>query len=337
MPTRTTALDSPEAEVSTIRRELYHAVPGALARTLLVTYAMLAAAFALALGTGSALGYAVGFALVVAVQTRLAMFMHEGAHWLVDADKTVNDRLANWLAAFPIGMTVERYRASHLQHHARLGTADDPDFTALCLPPVEQGVGASVLACLTGWRHVKLVQKYLGERDAEAGPSRAPSSASSVIGRIGSQGLLFGIGVLAGQWWAYFVLWLLPLATFGVLINEVRSVVEYTPLLPRGADGASMPLTPITRTVRAGWFARNWFAPLHFHYHHEHHLHPGVPFSRLPELHQHLVATGYYATRPELLCDGYGPILGALWTRYRPGPSRLQLARDGATYVARGG
>src|SRR5439155_533066 len=257
MPTRTTALDSPEAEVSTIRRELYHAVPGALARTLLLTYTMLAAAFALALGTGSALGYAVGFALVVAVQTRLAMFMHEGAHWLVDANKTVNDRLANWLAAFPIGMTVERYRASHLQHHARLGTADDPDFTALCLPPVEQGVGASVLACLTGWRHVKLVQKYLGERDAEAGPSRAPSSASSVIGRIGSQGLLFGIGVLAGQWWAYFVLWLLPLATFGVLINEVRSVVEHTPLLPRGADGASMPLTPITRTVRAGWFARN--------------------------------------------------------------------------------
>src|SRR5439155_1184721 len=123
MPTRTTALDSPEAEVSTIRRELYHAVPGALARTLLLTYTMLA-------------------------------------------------------------------------------TADDPDFTALCLPPVEQGVGASVLACLTGWRHVKLVQKYLGERDAEAGPSRAPSSASSVIGRIGSQGLLFGIGVLAGQWWA---------------------------------------------------------------------------------------------------------------------------------------
>jgi fatty acid desaturase len=321
---------APSAVDEQTLRSLYAPIPGAVGRAFVLTYAALAAAFGVALWSESVAGYLAGFIIAVAVQTRLAVIMHEGAHWLLHPDKRVNDRLSNWLAAFPIGTTIGTYRRNHLPHHTHLGTTDDPDFTALCLPPIEKGLLASVRDCVTGWRHVQLFFKYTAQRGEGGATDGAPVG---LAGRLAWQGALLGIAATARQPWAYVLIWLVPLFTFGVLINEVRSIVEHTPLLEPTAGPQR--LEPTARTVLAGWPGRTWIAPLWFHYHLEHHLFPGVPFSRLPELHKTLLAGGYYAAHPQLLWSGYLPILSVLWRCFRRPQQRPQVTIENGVYFAR--
>jgi len=317
-------------------RRLHARVPGAPLRVLILTYALLAAAYAIALASGTPVGYVVGFALVVAVQTRMAALMHEGAHGLVHADRTTNDRITNWLAAFPIGMTVEAYRRNHIRHHLRLGTNHDPDFVRLCVPPIERGLVPAVVRGVSGWRHAQLLFKYVGDSDAIASEAeRTPWTSVGARGLV--QGGLFTAGVLAGQPWAYLGIWVAPLLTVAVLINELRTMVEHTPLLDRSSSSDSARLNPIARTVHASWLARQLVAPLNFHYHHEHHLYPGVPFSRLPDLHRALASTGYYDRNPGVLWRGYGAVLRALWSTYGPRRRPLQLGIENGTFVAHPG
>ncbi len=316
-------------------KRLYDPVLGAATRALVVSHLGLVAAFAVSLLGATVLSYAIGFVIAVAVQTRLAVFMHEGAHWLVHSNKRRNDVLTDWLAAFPIGTTVDTYRRNHLRHHTNLGTPEDPDFVALCLPPMQHGLLASIVGCLSGWRHAQLFLKYVDQRP-DGGERSGSGTSASIIGRLVWQAALFGTTLVAGQPWVYVVVWVLPLVTCGVLINELRSIIEHTPLATRAAAGAVEALEPITRTVRAGWPGRTWIGPLNFHYHLEHHLYPGVPFSRLPELHAVLVERGYYAERPELLYDGYGSILWALWRRFRRAHQRPRITVENGVHVAHG-
>jgi len=314
-------------------RRLQVPLPGAALRAVAVSHLGLVAAFALPLLAPSLPAYAVAIVLAIGVQTRLAVLMHEAAHGLLHRDRGRNDRLGNWLAAYAIGTTVETYRANHLQHHANLGTPQDPDFTTLCVPPIRRGLAASVVGCLTGLRHAQLMRKYLGPTDAA--PGATGHALASLVGRVVWQGALLGACVAAGQPLVYVVVWVLPLFTVSVLINELRSVVEHTPLV-----GAAVPdeeLPSITRTVRAGWIGRTWIGPLNFHYHLEHHLHPRVPFSRLRELHEVLLERGHYEDRPELLCDGYGQVLRAVWERYRHPRTRPRISIEDGTYVIHGG
>jgi fatty acid desaturase len=315
------------------RRRLYTPVPGAVLRAFAGVYLGIIVTFTLALWAHSPAAYVAAFIIAVAVQTHLAVLMHEGAHWLLHPDKATNDRLTNWLAAFPIGTTVAAYRCNHLRHHTYLGTPDDPDFVALGLPPIRAGLAASVLGCLSGARHLRLLVKYYTQ--ARTVDAQQPVAPSGLAGRLLWHGGLFGIAAWAGQPWAYVLVWLLPLATFGVLINEVRSIVEHTPLIGPLAPGGTERLEPTTRTVVAGWLGRLWIGPLNFHYHLEHHLYPGVPFSRLPDMHAALRASGYYTERPDLLYDGYRPILAAVWRRYRQPQSRPEISIEDGVYVAR--
>lgn len=308
-----------------------------MAKAFAGSWAVFAIAYTAALAAPSTLtavaAGAVAFAVAVAVQTRLALLTHEGGHWLVHERKGLNDRLTNWLAAYPIGLTVEAYRRNHLLHHARLGTRGDPDFTALCVPPLERGLHASLLGCLSGWRQLELLAKYVRQRRTPQ-PEAASMDVGSLLGRGLWQMALLGSAWLAGRPWLYLVVWVAPLLTFGVLINELRSIVEHVPSLERLAPGRTVRLEPLTRSVEAGRVARLFFAPLSFHYHVEHHLLPAVPFSRLAELHEALASEGFYARHPEQLCAGYGGILRALWTEYGPRGERYALTTDGEVYVA---
>lgn len=315
-------------------RRLQAPIPGATLRALAVSHVGLVAAFALPLLVPFLPAYAVAVVVAIGVQTRLAVLMHEAAHGLLHRDRRLNDRLGNWLAAYAIGTTVEAYRANHLQHHANLGTPQDPDFATLCVPPIRRGLAASVVGCLTGLRHAQLIRKYLGRAD-DAAADASSNAAASLLGRLAWQGALLGVCAAAGQPLAYVVVWLLPLFTASVLINELRSVVEHTPLVDAALPDDELP--SITRTVRAGWIGRTWIGPLNFHYHLEHHLHPRVPFSRLGELHEVLVERGHYAARPELLCDGYGQVLRAVWQRYRRPRTRPRITIEDGTYVVHGG
>ena len=66
--------------------------------------------------------------LVGARQRAMSNIVHDASHGNLVRDRRSNDRLANVLAALPMGETVRNYRKTHMLHHQFLGIAGrDPD------------------------------------------------------------------------------------------------------------------------------------------------------------------------------------------------------------------
>jgi len=104
--------------------------------------------------------------------------------------------------------------------------------------------------------------------------------------------LLAGLSA-AGVWWAYPLLWLLPLMTWMMVITRIRNIAEHA-VVPDGDD----PLRN-TRTTRANWIERALIAPYFVNYHLEHHLLYYVPCYNLPKLHA-IMMRGPHAARMEV-------------------------------------
>src|SRR6266436_2383396 len=69
-------------------------------------------------------------------QLGLAVLMHEAAHRTLFRSRRWNDVVGNWLCAYPVWSDLYPYRAYHLQHHAKTGTAEDPDLSLAAPFPV---------------------------------------------------------------------------------------------------------------------------------------------------------------------------------------------------------
>ena len=101
--------------------------------------------------------------------------------------------------------------------------------------------------------------------------------------------LLFAGLALAGVWWAYPLLWLVPLLTWMMVITRIRNIAEHA-VVPDSDD----PLRN-TRTTRASLFERLFIAPYYVNYHLEHHLLFYVPCYNLPRVHTILMRSAHAA------------------------------------------
>jgi fatty acid desaturase len=98
---------------------------------------------------------------------------------------------------------------------------------------------------------------------------------------------------LAGVWWAYPLLWLVPLLTWMMVITRIRNIAEHA-VVPDSND----PLRN-TRTTEASLFERMFIAPYFVNYHLEHHLLFYVPCYNLPKLHC-ILMQGPHSARMEV-------------------------------------
>src|SRR5262249_28528568 len=105
--------------------------------------------------------------------------------------------------------------------------------------------------------------------------------------------VLFAALAAAGLWWAYPLLWLLPLLTWQMVITRIRNIAEHA-VVPDSSD----PLCN-TRTTHANVLERLFIAPYYVNYHLEHHLLFYVPCYNLPRVHRILHASRF-ASRMEL-------------------------------------
>jgi len=94
-------------------------------------------------------------------------------------------------------------------------------------------------------------------------------------------------------WWAYPLLWLVPLLTWMMVITRIRNIAEHA-VVPDSQD----PLRN-TRTTHAGFLERLFIAPYYVNYHLEHHLLFYVPCYNLPTVHR-LLSQSRHAGRMEV-------------------------------------
>ena len=267
--------------------------------------ALIAHAWALILGSIALVAWwpnPLTFLLAVGIigsrQLGLAILMHDGAHGCLSADEKVNLTLSQWFCAYPIFAETRAYRRYHLQHHARTQQEDDPDLVLSApFPITEAELSPQVPARYHRADRLPAAQGAVAERARDRRNGRCAQRAAHFWEKLGPQfavnAVLFAGLAAAGVWWAYPLLWLLPLLTWMMVITRIRNIAEHA-VVPDSSD----PLRN-TRTTRANFLERLFIAPYYVNYHLEHHLLFYVPCYNLPRVHR-ILSESRHADRMEV-------------------------------------
>ncbi len=239
-------------------------------------------------------------------QLGLAILMHEAAHGGLSPHARLNDVLGHWLCAVPVGASLTLYRPYHLSHHKYAQQAEDPDLVLSAPFPVTRAsLRRKIIRDLTGQTFFKqrvllavvafrrgrgrgkaTALRSTGSRDDSAHDHAAVVTSRGVASFLLINVALLAAAILAGVWWAYFALWLLPLATWFPMVTRLRNIAEHACV-----EGSATDPYRAARTTRVAWWERAFIAPYWVNFHAEHHLFMHVPCWKLPALHHAVRAT----------------------------------------------
>jgi fatty acid desaturase len=283
-------------------------------RSTLWGLALVAHAWAIILAAGALfvlwpnpLTFIVALVLIGTRQLGLAILMHEAAHGGLSPHPKLNDWVGQWLCAAPVGVSLASYRAYHLQHHKFANQPEDPDLgLAAAFPTTRASLWRKAVRDLTGQTFLKQRSGQLGgffrfhlrRLRGQENKAHAPSGAGPFL--IVNAALLAALSAF-GLWWAYFALWLLPLATWNQWVTRLRNIAEHA-VLPHPHEALSL-----ARTTRASWWEGLLIAPYWVNYHGEHHLFMHVPCYRLAAMHRMLGEKGLHPRMT--ITPGYGRVL----------------------------
>ncbi len=240
--------------------------------------------------------WVVALAIPVIGTRYYALFIigHDGLHRRLFSNRDRNDLFNDVFILGALGAVTRINNRNHLRHHQYLSTHDDPDrHRHACFNKSEI---VEVVAFLTGissvFTSVKNVffpqagVKKSGATDAvevqgEPGTALASTpetyTARDMVILLGWQVVLIGGLSWAIGWWAYPVLWLLPVFVFTYLGDNLRSFVEHShPESDAKADEHRL-VTYISNRIE-----RLFVAPMNMNYHAAHHLWVGIPYYNLP-------------------------------------------------------
>ena len=241
--------------------------------------------------------YILAVMLIGSRQLGLAILMHDGAHGCFSRSEARNMAVSQWLCAYPVFADTRAYRQYHLAHHAHTQQHNDPDLVLSAPFPITR---------------VSYRRKFFRDITGQTGYQQRRAQILNALGdpswpitqrvrhfqhKLGSQlvangVLLVGLS-LAGVWWAYPLLWVIPLLTWMMVITRIRNIAEHA-VVPDSGD----PLRN-TRTTRANILERIFIAPYFVNFHLEHHLLFYVPCYNLPKVHAVLMR-GPHAPRMEV-------------------------------------
>ena len=251
-------------------------------------WATIIAAIALVAVWPNPLTFILAVMVIGSRQLGLAILMHDGAHGALHSDAAINLGASQWLCAYPVFAETRAYRRYHLKHHAHTQTDLDPDLILSSPFPITPASYRRKfwrdISGQTGYEQRKAqvlnamgpVERPLPQRIAALWANLGPQITANLV--------IFAVLALAGVWWAYPLLWLLPLLTWFLVVSRVRNIAEHA-VVPDNDD----PLRN-TRTTLANRIERLFLAPYYVNYHLEHHLFFYVPAYNLPKVHQWLMA-----------------------------------------------
>ena len=257
---------------------------------LLHCWAVIAAAIA----TGVAWPLTIPLMVMVIGTRQLGLFilMHDAAHGLLHPDRRMNDWAAKWFG----GAELDAYRPYHLQHHRFVQQTEDPDLVLSApFPITPASLKRKIWRDLSGQTFTK--QRF-GPLLGKLKNRKAGQGAFALIGlEVKSQRVFlltnsvgFALFAAAGLWWAWLLMWLLPMATWLPLVTRLRNIAEHALVAENNAD----PLRH-ARTTHANLIERVLVAPYWVNYHGEHHMFTQIPCWNLPKAHRILAIKGVTA------------------------------------------
>lgn len=242
-------------------------------------WAVVAAAVAATVLAGSAWVAAAAFFVIATRQHAQLILYHDAVHGHIARNRRVNDFIINLAVGIPMLLPVEVYRPLHLQHHGRLGTADDPErrllyngqawqYRPLTTGKLLRQIGGDLLLV----NGIRTLVSWGRSQPFPAMPGQTIVTAAAWI-------------VLLGLWFwlaptiatVAVALWLLPLVTVTQLLQKLRSFAEHS-----GGPGVTPGWHDWTYSWRAGLAGRLTIWPYHINFHREHHEQPALHWHELP-------------------------------------------------------
>ncbi len=243
-------------------------------------WAVIVACITVAHHSASYLVLALALVVIASRQHALAVFAHEASHFNLCKSRTLNDVLGNLFCAFPLSLSVRRYRRNHLAHHRLLNGHDDPDIVENTPPDTLLKLAGQILmdlCFLSLAKNYKRSRKFgvfaIFREKGEGWRTERWLYGALVATVVVSATVLHGWALLGLYWFA-------PQFSILQVLTRLRGYADHGGRLNEADDHDK------SRTVEANLIEQFLFAPCSVNRHLEHHLYPSVPFYNLERLHQ---------------------------------------------------
>jgi fatty acid desaturase len=203
---------------------------------------------------------------------------HDGIHRRLFRSPRWNDWFADLLVFGPVAAITRINNQNHLGHHHHLSSPDDPDLHQFtCANKYQWHL---LLGYLTGVTSLcRAFSNVFLRKAAKTGMARQPQRYTlrdlAIIG-------LWQIALISGltwfvAWWAWPVLWLVPLYCFAFVGDNFRAFAEHSQPEPDGLANQHRLIS-----YDSNWLERLFVSPCNMNYHAVHHLWPSIPYYNLP-------------------------------------------------------
>ncbi len=235
--------------------------------------------------------YVVAIIVIGSRQHALLILGHDASHYRFLPTRSQNDLFANLFLMWPTFASVEGFRKFHSTHHQYTNLSGDGNrhiwYTHDAMGELEPGwrfpktrLGLGLLLLrraffLTGifWIVRGLV-----------GASLIPSASWMIGAKIAFYSSVIGALTFFEAWEGFLLFWLVPFCTWHIAVQYTRIICEHSAVASSEEEYA------ITRTTIPTFLESLLVLPRNVGYHLEHHWYPSVPFYRLPDLHERLMA-----------------------------------------------
>ncbi len=252
----------------------------------------------------------------------LLQLLHEAAHSMLSNSKHVNELIARWFCALPVGVNFEGYVIGHLRHHAYTGTKNEPETDYekyrisdirspfLYLLFIKDLMGLTALFVFFNYTRGK---QNIGQ--PKAGTNLNWSNLLLNLSKLSFvQSVILGL-LFQFQIVDYILLWIIPAVSPHMFLMRVRGIAEHGLSKQIGVETSQTSEGMFyTRSVLTSkneykyrilhWIERILIGSLGVNYHHEHHLFPRVPFYNLTRLHNY-ISDQVAQKNPGVYASGY--------------------------------
>jgi fatty acid desaturase len=230
-------------------------------------------------------------------QHALLILGHDASHYRYLPTRWQNDLFANLFLMWPTFASVEGFRKFHGTHHQYTNLPGDGNrhiwYTHDAMGELEPGwvfpktrLGLAAVLLRRAFFFTGMFWIVRGV----VGSFLVPSPHWMLAAKLAFYSLVAAALTFFDAWLGLLLYWLIPFCTWHIFVQYVRIICEHSAVVSEEEEYA------ITRTTIPTWLESIFILPHNVGYHLEHHWYPSVPFYRLPELHQLLMAREGFQT-----------------------------------------
>ena len=224
-------------------------------------------------------------------QHALIIMGHDASHYRYLPKRWQNELFSNLFLMWPVFASVEGFRKFHSTHHQYTNLSNDGnrhiwythDAAGELAPDWQFPKTRTGLALLFIRRAAFLTGLFWIVRGL-VGSTLIPSPGWMRAARFAFYVSIAAALTYFGAWYGFLLFWIIPYCTWHIAAQYARLICEHSAVESDEEEYA------ITRTTIPTWLESVLILPRNVGYHLEHHWYPSVPWYRLPELHEALMA-----------------------------------------------